>query len=105
MRLRVWPDGTVEPTTWQLVATDATAELQDAGVIGVDSTLSGSSTNAPVQVQFDNLRAGPIGGVAQNQAPVAAFTPTAAGLVLSVSGAASSDADGTVASYAWSFGD
>ena len=43
--------------------------------------------------------------VVSNQAPTASFTDSASFLALSVNGSASSDADGTVASYAWDFGD
>ncbi|MBX9244948.1 PKD domain-containing protein [Actinotalea ferrariae] len=41
----------------------------------------------------------------ENQAPVAAFTATTDDLTLSVDGAASSDADGSVVAHAWTFGD
>ena len=40
-----------------------------------------------------------------NAPPTAAFTPTVTGLVVQVDGAASSDPDGTIALYAWDFGD
>jgi CSLREA domain-containing protein len=40
-----------------------------------------------------------------NQPPTAAFTSSASDLAVSFDGSASSDADGTVVSYAWSFGD
>ena len=40
-----------------------------------------------------------------NQDPVAAFTSTVNDLAVSVTGAGSSDPDGSVASYAWAFGD
>ncbi len=40
-----------------------------------------------------------------NQPPVAAFTSNCTNLVCSFNGSGSSDPDGTVASYAWSFGD
>ncbi|RII85395.1 PKD domain-containing protein, partial [Clavibacter californiensis] len=40
-----------------------------------------------------------------NQAPTAAFTSTAKDLTASFDGSTSADADGTVASYAWAFGD
>ncbi len=40
-----------------------------------------------------------------NQPPVASFTSSASGLVLSVNGSGSSDPDGSIASYAWTFGD
>ncbi|NAZ81401.1 PKD domain-containing protein, partial [Kineococcus sp. R8] len=39
------------------------------------------------------------------QAPTAAFTSTAADLVAAFDASTSADADGTVASYAWTFGD
>jgi PKD repeat protein len=42
---------------------------------------------------------------APNKAPTAAFTATATGRTVSVDGSASTDTDGTVASYAWDFGD
>ncbi|WP_431279650.1 PKD domain-containing protein [Leifsonia poae] len=40
-----------------------------------------------------------------NQLPVASFTATPSGLTASVDGTASSDPDGSIASYAWNFGD
>lgn len=40
-----------------------------------------------------------------NQAPVASFTAAMTGLTVSVDGSGSSDPDGSVASYAWQFGD
>ncbi len=40
-----------------------------------------------------------------NQAPVAAFTSQVTGSRVSVDGSSSTDPDGTVASYAWTFGD
>jgi PKD repeat protein len=40
-----------------------------------------------------------------NAPPVASFTRTCSGLTCTFNGSASSDADGTIASYAWSFGD
>ncbi len=43
--------------------------------------------------------------VAPNQVPTAAFQTSLAGFVLSVDGGGSSDPDGSVASYAWVFGD
>ncbi len=42
---------------------------------------------------------------APNQAPSAAFTSSVAGLAVSFDGSGSSDPDGTIASYAWDFGD
>ena len=45
---------------------------------------------------------GPGGG---NQVPVASFTATCTNLTCQVDGSASSDPDGSIASYAWTFGD
>ena len=40
-----------------------------------------------------------------NKAPTAAFTSTAANLAVSLDGSGSADSDGTIAAYAWDFGD
>ncbi|NTW41636.1 MAG: PKD domain-containing protein, partial [Cellulomonadaceae bacterium] len=45
------------------------------------------------------------GGPVPNTAPTAAFTATSAALTASVNGAGSTDPDGTVVGYAWTFGD
>jgi PKD repeat protein len=45
------------------------------------------------------------GAPAPNQAPVAAFAPTCTGLACTFSSAGSTDPDGTISSYAWTFGD
>jgi len=47
----------------------------------------------------------PFGAVASNAAPVAAFTSSSSALTTSVNGSGSTDSDGTIASYAWDFGD
>jgi len=46
-----------------------------------------------------------IAGGGANQPPTASFTVGADGLAVSVDGRASSDPDGTIAAYAWTFGD
>lgn len=50
----------------------------------------------------------PVGSTANPPAstpPAASFTSTASGLALSVDGSGSTDKDGTIANYAWDFGD
>jgi PKD repeat protein len=53
--------GTTEPTDWQISATDTTAVMQGAGVIGVSAYVSGSASAVPVRVQVDDLWVGPAG--------------------------------------------
>ncbi len=40
---------------WQLTTTDSTAGLQAAGGVGLVTYLSGTSTNFPIVVSFDDL--------------------------------------------------
>lgn len=61
LAVKVWPSGATEPTGWQLSATDSTSALQSAGSLGIESYLSGSSTNAPVTAFYDALAARPSG--------------------------------------------
>lgn len=55
LQVRVWKNGTAEPTTWQRTATDTTAGLQASGGVGVSTYLSSSATNAPITISFDDL--------------------------------------------------
>lgn len=55
VRAKAWPAGTPEPADWQRSATDTTAGLQAVGGLATIEYLSGSATNAPIQVSFDNL--------------------------------------------------
>jgi hypothetical protein len=57
--MKVWRDGTAEPTGWMLSQTDNTAALQKAGAVGVHSYLSGSATNAPIKAQFGRFQVEP----------------------------------------------
>lgn len=103
---KVWRASAAEPAAWQLTVNDGTAALQTAGAAGAGGYVSGSSTNLPVVLRLDNLQV-TAGGTAQvpNTAPSAAFTSTANALQASFDGSGSTDADGTVAAYAWNFGD
>lgn len=105
LRGKVWRVGEPEPSSWQVIGTNAAPALQGAGGVALESYIGGSVTNAPIVAMFDNLHVGSIGGEAINQAPVAAFTSVSDGLSVQFDGSSSSDADGTIASYSWSFGD
>lgn len=108
VRAKVWKVGTAEPANWSSSTTSSTAGLQSAGHVGLGVYLGGSVTNVPFQTRFDNFWAGSTTGgptPPANQAPVAAFTSSVSGLSATVNGSTSTDADGTIASYAWDFGD
>jgi PKD repeat protein len=104
LQAKVWPAGQAEPSTWAVTKTDTTAALQVTGSLGLQGYLSGSATS-PVTTSFDNLNATTSVAPPANQPPTAAFTTATSGLGVTVNGSASSDPDGTVAGYAWTFGD
>jgi PKD repeat protein len=52
---KAWAAGTPEPADWFVSTTDAQAELQGGGQVGILAYLSGSATNAPVTVSVDDL--------------------------------------------------
>ena len=109
VRVRAWLDGTPEPTTWQQSVTDTTPAMQGPGGLRLSSYLSGAATGGPVVVAYDDLLAVPVGSAPPpppvNQPPTAAFTATVDGLGVSVDSAGSADADGTIVTRAWTFGD
>ena len=96
-------DGTVASYAWNFgdggTATGATAThaYTSPGQFTISLTVTDNqgATNAVTHTVT----------VSGNVAPTAAFTPTCTNLSCSVDGSASSDSDGTVASYAWDFGD
>ena len=59
LRAKVWKAGTPEPA-WQSSTTDSTASLQTAGIVGIYSYLSGSTSNATVAFSYDELWVGPV---------------------------------------------
>jgi PKD repeat protein len=87
---------------WQLTASNAITRLADV-------TVSGSGFVASVPAQSVTLFVIPASGAPANQPPVASAsaTPTSgsAPLTVAFNGAASADPDGSIASYAWAFGD
>ncbi|MFF1574792.1 PKD domain-containing protein [Leifsonia sp. NPDC058292] len=100
------PDGTVASYAWDFgdgaTSTDAnpTHVYGSAGTFTVTLTVTDDKglASAPVQQQVTTV-------AVPNQAPTASFTATPNGLTVAVDGGASTDPDGTVASYAWNFGD
>lgn len=113
IRAKVWLPSQAEPAAWQATVDDSTAALQNAGTIGLVTYLSGSSTNFPIVASVDDLSVTTVGAVVTppvvtppaNAAPAAAFTSSNVDLKASVDASTSTDSDGTIASYAWNFGD
>lgn len=97
------PDGTIASYAWNFgdgsTATTATATrtYAAAGTYTVSLTVTDNSGATNTKTQSVT--------VAPNAVPVAAFTSSATQLAASFDAAGSSDPDGTLASYAWNFGD
>ncbi|WP_113841502.1 PKD domain-containing protein [Blastococcus sp. TF02A-26] len=103
VRARAWRVGAAEPTTWQVSTTDGTAALQTAGAVGIRAYLGSGTTNGPIVSTVDDLVARSLAPV--NAAPTASFTATPSGATVAFDATGSRDADGSIASYAWTFGD
>ncbi|MCB0914045.1 MAG: PKD domain-containing protein, partial [Propionibacteriaceae bacterium] len=99
-------DGTVVSAGWDFgdgaVATGTTAShtYADAGTYTVTLTVTDDRGASASTTRSVTVTAPPA-----NVAPVAAFDVTTDALTVAVDGAASADPDGTVASFAWDFGD
>ena len=112
--MNLWVDGAVVASN---PATDAQS-YTGWWRVGGDRTFGGTTSNYiaatldEVAVYASALTAGQIrahyeaaGFATTNEAPIASFTSSSSSLALGVNGSASSDPDGTVASYVWDFGD
>lgn len=106
LRAKAWPIGSAEPTAWAVTGTDSTAALQVAGAVGLDTYLSSTAT-APVTVALDRFLAAATGTAPPpNQPPVAVIgTPTVSERTATLTGGGSTDSDGRITSWAWTFGD
>jgi len=108
VRVRAWLDGAPEPTTWHATATDATAALQGPGGIRISTYVSGGTTGGAVTASFDDVLATTVGAPPPppvNQPPQAVVGATVTGLSVAVDSSGSTDADGTVVTRSWAFGD
>jgi PKD repeat protein len=101
------PDGTIASYAWDFgdssTGTGATASrtFAAAGTYTVKLTVTDDKGATGSTTKTVTVTAPP----PQNQPPVAAFTATPTNLAVAFDGATSSDPDGTIASWAWDFGD
>src|SRR5690606_31670996 len=101
-------DGTVVSYAWSFgdgeTATGATPPdhvYDAAGTYTVTLTVTDDDGATDTETKTVTVTA----GVPGNEDPEAAFTVNATDLGVAVDGSDSTDSDGTVASYAWAFGD
>ncbi|WP_235564068.1 PKD domain-containing protein, partial [Arthrobacter sp. Soil763] len=110
------PAGTVTFNTYASTATRTSVASASPVTVDVPVYLLRNGTNtiavethlnyrATADISFDLSATATVGGTAPNQAPVAKFTSTVSGLAVALDGSTSADADGTIASYAWNYGD
>lgn len=108
LRASAWTASGNEPATWMLTATDTAAALQSPGGVGVDSYVSSTATGSQT-VQVDRFTVTRPGGTPPppaNVAPTAVIgTPVVSGRTVQFDGRGSSDSDGTIVGWRWSFGD
>lgn len=97
IRIKVWLDGTTEPSTWNVTQTDTSAALQVAGSPGLHSYSQGTM---PLTISIDDYSVRPA-----NLPPVAAFTANCTGSAQCSFNAGTSSDDGSIVSYEWVHGD
>ena len=98
IRANIWPEGSAEPTGWQIDAWDDGGSRRASGRIGVWSMDSGSK-------YWDDLAVETLAPVNQQPVAVGAADPSSGVYPLEVEldGSASYDPDGSIVLYEWDF--
>lgn len=107
LRAKLWSRDRPEPSAWTVTASDSTSALQVGGTLGVDVYPSSGATT-PSTVIFDRYTVTRLGAspTPPNTPPTAVIgTPVVNERKVAVDGSGSHDSDGSIVSYAWSFGD
>ncbi len=94
-------DGTISSYSWSFGGTGVTASnaFASAGTYSVTLTVTDNDGATGTSTQNVTVTAAPV-----NVAPTASFTSSCTDLTCSFDGSASSDSDGIISSYSWSFG-
>jgi len=94
-------DGTISSYSWSFGGSGVTASNTFAGTGTYSVTLTVTDNNGATGSSTQNVSvtAPPV-----NVAPTASFTSSCTDLTCSFDGSGSSDSDGTISSYSWSFG-
>lgn len=87
------------------VVSRSTGSLSVMGFSGGSPQGSPSTVDTSVDWRGRALFIGPTGGAPANKPPSASFSASCTALTCQVNGSGSSDPDGTIAGYAWTFGD
>jgi PKD repeat protein len=95
------PDGTIASYAWSF------GDGTSGSGVTVSHTFAAGGTYTVTLIVTDNaaVTGQTTSTVTVNAPPVASFTSACSGLTCSFNASGSSDPDGTIASYAWSFGD
>lgn len=60
LRAKLWKTGAAAPASWQLSASDTSADLQVAGAVGLRASRPSSATSTAV-IAFDDFEVIPVG--------------------------------------------
>jgi PKD repeat protein len=101
----LWMNDAPMPAEPTLSGTDSTAGLQATGSVGLKVTTAAASVGERVLTIDNFLVVDPGEQLAPNESPTARFTSDTTRRTVSVDGSGSSDPDGSIADYAWDFGD
>ena len=99
------PEGPIASYAWDFGDGSTGTGVTPAHTYTADGTYPVKLTVTDADGQLGTITKSVTVAAPPNQAPTASFTSNVSGLLVAFNGSASSDSDGTLASYAWDFGD